>query len=126
MTEDDIKKCSNSEHPIPLVWREKLKLIADSFVDESFPPSNIIDNICNIDGEVIKQNYEYISDYPDQIGSLNDITWETSICTWQDGYWLVLIDLSQDNGVSSDLVFHAKIYESSSGFIFEPGLIFVP
>ncbi|MEQ8179792.1 MAG: VOC family protein [Amphiplicatus sp.] len=67
--------------------------------------------------------YEVVSASP---GPLNEKSWDTSIYIWMESHWQVLVDLSTEDGKSSDLVLHIRIYEVGNSFEFEPGMIYVP
>jgi hypothetical protein len=126
MTTFPIEKNEEDELPIPTVWREALKRLANALVfdTEYIPVSDILATSCNAKTKEI-QAYN-LETYPDAIGPLTDSTWENSIYRWDAGYWQVLLDLVTKEGEISDLVFHAKVRETESGYVIEPGLIYVP
>lgn len=45
---------------------------------------------------------------------------------WMDGYWQVLVDLSNSDGETSDLVLHVQVFPDGKGYLFQPGLVYVP
>jgi len=100
-----------------------LKSIADRFVQGSAPTGN---GIRPIDAAIAKANFANIQEYPDATGPLNEKSWDTSIYIWMESHWQVLVDLSTEDGKSSDLVLHIRIYEVGNSFEFEPGMIYVP
>lgn len=75
------------------------------------------------DAEAIADN---IYDYGAQLISLPDAAWQTSVCQWQDGHWVVLVDLFTEDEGASDLVLHVRVYENGSAFVFEVHLVYVP
>jgi len=87
-------------------------------------PSNI--EIKPIEKETNSSHQYNIDSYPDTLGPLHEKSWESSIYIWDSPYWTVLVDLTDTNGQITDLVLHARIYETDSGYIIEPGLIYVP
>ena len=121
-----LQKDENRELPVPLIWRDTLKAIANSFVERNFPSSNIKEKLSAFDHKIIIINYGNIDDYPDKLGLLGDATWQTSIYIWDGDYWRVLLDLSDVDGNTTDLVLHLKVRENGNDFLFEPYLIYVP
>ncbi|WP_394203820.1 DUF7668 domain-containing protein [Marinagarivorans algicola] len=68
----------------------------------------------------------YIEEYGEELISLPNETWESSICIWMGNHWDVLIDLWTKGEGRSDLVLSAKVAESKNGFYIEVGMIYVP
>lgn len=126
MQNSTVEKQSDAELPIPSVWRESLKEIVDSFVQDKFPPQNTFIPLGEFDNDIIEINRTNITKYPDKLGPLNPKSWESSIYLWMGGYWEVLVDLSDEFGNTTDLVFHANIKEKGAGFQISPYLIYVP
>lgn len=121
-----IKKHEYLELPVPTLWRDAIKKLADSFVlNEPYISTEEI-LVKSIDRETSEINSSNIKDYPDAIGPLRPVTWDSSIYMWMGNEWEILIDLSTAEGKTSDLVMHLKIKESVEGYIIEPGLIYVP
>jgi len=121
-----VEKNESLEQPIPTIWRSALKKLADKVA-----LGTDIDALTKIEIEAIDMkseviNKENIDSYPDKLGPLHEQSWETSIYIWEPPYWAILIDLSDTNGDTTDLVFHSKICETKNGFRIEPGLIYVP
>lgn len=56
-----------------------------------------------------------ITEYPETLVALSDKTWSSSIASWQDGYWQVLVDLWTAESGRSDLVLHARVFEARDG-----------
>lgn len=121
-----IEKDDERELPVPTAWRSALKQLADKAVlgTEIKDSSDI--EIGKIDSKTALSHRYNVESYPDALGPLNDKSWETSIYIWESPYWAILIDLSDVNGETTDLVLHAKIFETRERFKIEPGLIYVP
>ena len=95
-------KDENLELPVPLMWRESLESLANSFVLNKFPLVDAQFKLAKYDTEIITLNFDNISDYPEKLGLLSERSWDTSIFQWVDGYWEVLIDLSNEKGEIDD------------------------
>lgn len=122
----EVEKNMEDELPIPTLWRESLTKIANAFVMRNFPNSQINPDLGDWRKNILPINYGNIDDYPDELGPLKSTTWETSIYLWEETHWVVLLDLSDINGKTTDLVLHLEVKEQGDGFKFEPGLIYVP
>ena len=118
-----IEKKPDEELPVPLEWRSMLKYIADEIVAGRGP---VADNIKAVDAKSLEVSLDNIRAYPDPIGSLQDITWQSSIYVWAQSCWEVLVDLSTLGNETSDLILHLRVYELNNRYVFEPGLIYVP
>lgn len=116
-------KTLDKEQPVPSEWRSTLKYIADEFVSGRAPQGN---NIRAVEPETLKINVDNISDYPDTIGPLQDVTWSSSIHVWTGDHWEILLDLSTKDHQTSDLVLRLRVYDVNNQCEFEPGLIYVP
>jgi len=126
MVDVKVEKNMYDERPIPTTWRRPLSQIANAFVEKNFPNVKIADYLGAWRENILSINYSNIDDYPDKLGTLHPNTWKTSICQWEDSYWTVLLDLSDVNGNTTDLVLHLKVTKNSKGYKFEPELIYVP
>ncbi|GGB67174.1 DUF7668 domain-containing protein [Henriciella pelagia] len=82
--------------------------------------------IAEIDAETSKISLANIQAYGEPVGPLRDSSWQTSIYRWMGDHWDVLIDLTTPQGEVTDLVLRAKVRPTSSGFLIEPGLVYVP
>lgn len=121
-----VTKDDENELPIPDTWRLVLKEIADCLVKQDFQFTIAPINVLRVGNETASINQNNVDGYPDTLGALSCKTWKTSIYIWDGGYWRVLLDLSTEQGETSDLVLHIKVREKVDGFEFEPGLIYVP
>lgn len=126
MTLPQVEKILDIELPIPTAWRSDLKRIIDAITDDDFPDRTLIPVISDYDADILEINSSNIADYPDGIGPLEKVCWETSVYIWAEQHWDILIDLTDNTGKNSDLVFHAKVREQNGIYKFEPGLIYVP
>ena len=126
MKDVPIEKVDDREQAVPTVWRSALKQLADQAV-----LGTEIDALINIVIRPIdiatRSSHRYnIDDYPDKLGPIGEHSWAKSIYIWNSTSWKVLVDLTDLNGDITDLVLHAEVYETDSGYLIEPGLIYVP
>ena len=82
--------------------------------------------IAEIDAEKLKISLANIAAYGEPVGPLRDSSWQTSIYRWMGDHWDVLIDLTTPEGEVTDLVLRAKVRSTLSGYMIEPGLVYVP
>ncbi len=80
----------------------------------------------SIDEDILKISRGNIKAYPDPLGELAESAWSTSVSYWIGDCWKLLIDLTAADGTVTDLVLHAEVKETESGYAIEPGLIYVP
>jgi hypothetical protein len=122
---DLINKFEEEEATVPTQWRPTLSEILERFKCGDFMLAGKIDGVDHIsatDAEVISSN---IQSYGEDLVSLPDDTWTTSISRWMRGYWQVLVDIYSEGGLS-DLVLFVKVYESGSSYRFEVQSVHVP
>ena len=102
------------QHPVPLDWRPTFHLISEAFRQGDFGlRDHPIENVAPVDPVVAQFIADYISDYGDELASLDPATWERSIFLWMGGYWWVLVDLTTTREPVSDLTLHARLYDDS-------------
>jgi len=126
MTNIPIEKNTDRELPVPTAWRAALKELADSFVVNGFNLSKSTFLIRAIDEDIVKINKSNIENYPDQIGTLMQKSWDTSVYVLTRKDWAVLVDLSTSDGKTSDLVLHTTVSEIAGSYKIEASLIYVP
>ena len=120
-----ILKDEEQEHPVPSVWRSKLRDIAEALKDGNFNLRGLacVDPLDDATAAGIAGN---INDYGCALTSLPDASWDTSVCQWQVEYWEVLVDLFTVEEGCSDLVLHVHVFERVGGFDFKVHLVYVP
>ena len=121
----DIPK-ADGEFPVPMAWRIVFSQINDCFIRGDFTLNSGPNNVNQVPKSVAKNIENNILSYGDDIISLNDKAWDTSICRWQEGAWLVLVDLCTTSEEVSDLVMFSKVYENGDDFNFEVESVHVP
>ena len=120
-----ILKDEEQEHPVPSVWRSKLRDIAEALKDGNFNLRGLAD-VDPLDDATAARITRNINDYGCALTSLPDASWDTSVCRWQVEYWEVLVDLFTVEEGCSDLVLHVHVFERVGGFDFKVHLIYVP
>ena len=115
----------NVEGVIPSAWRAILSDIVEAFRSGDF---QLTDLACvnQISAQDSARIYNNIEAYGDQLASLPEETWETSVCRWMGNWWLVLVDLSTLEEGTSDLVLFTRVYEDGQSYRFEIESVHVP
>lgn len=122
-----LTKDLDNQQPVPTVWRATLAKIAERIVMGDYRLRDIagVAPITEDGAESIEYN---IAAYGEPLADLQDATWETSVCMWQDGHWEVLVDLFTSSGCS-DLVIDARVDEDTAtpqGYRFDVRGVYVP
>ncbi len=123
MTQVPVERIIDAELPVPTAWRTILKSIADHFVTGAILLEPAVRPFTPQTSEINAGN---VAAYPAKLSSLSDSSWDSSIYAWQGDCWHVLVDLTDENGSVTDLVLHVSVFESTDGFEYQPGLIYVP
>jgi hypothetical protein len=121
-----VTKDSESEQPVPKVWRPALDLIVKSIASRDYSMLCTVPGIAPIDAKTIRQIEDYVEDYGAKLVALPEAAWETSVCIWMGGRWSVMVDLWTESEGRSDLVMKTSVYEREAGFTFEVDMVFVP
>lgn len=116
----------DNERPVPTAWRRTLIDIVQSFKEGDFRLERGIDGVQSVSVQEANRLSGNIAAYGDQLASLPEATWRTSIYRWMRGYWDVLIDLYTVREGSSDLVLFVRVYEKNGKYSFEVQSINVP
>ena len=121
-----ILKDEDNEHPIPTPWRTTFVDIVEAFKDGDSELQRGIDYVQPISEEDAKRIAANIVAYGDQLTSLPEDTWRTSIYRWMRNYWEVLIDLYTVRQGASDLVLFVHVHENDGQYVFEIQSVHVP
>ena len=121
-----VEKNEDSEGPIPTVWRSKFTALIEAFVEGDYSNSIGVPGVAPIPIETAQPIKAYIEEYGEELISLPNETWESSIYIWMGSHWDVLIDLWTKGEGRSDLVLGAKVAEIKNGFYIEVGMVYVP
>lgn len=101
----------DEEHPIPDSLRETFRQIADAFVDGDYElRRRSVEGVARIPAATAEHIEGNVLAYGDALTSLDDATWERSVYRWMDGYWQVLVDLTTEGEMVSDLTLHARVF----------------
>lgn len=124
----DNKIVKDEEHHIlvPDLWRNTLKELVDLLVNGDFESLSDVKGVREISEADIARIITNIEDYGCQLTSLPEVSWETSVWQWMQGYWDLLIDLFTIEEGISDLVLSVRVYESEKSYIFEVQSVYVP
>ncbi|KPF56514.1 hypothetical protein IP65_01575 [Novosphingobium sp. AAP1] len=120
-----ILKDDEREHPVPFLWRSKLRDIAEALKDGNFNLLGLAD-VEPQDDDAAAAVARNIKGYGFTLTSLPDESWETSVCQWQIEYWEVMVDLFTVEEGYSDLVLHVHVFERDGGFNFKVHYVYVP
>jgi hypothetical protein len=120
-----ILKDEDREHPVPTEWREALSSIANAFAIHNYGLVGLA-TVEPLDEERAGYIASNIKAYGCTLCELNEESWESSICSWQVGHWVVLVDLFTVEEGRSDLVLHVLVHEHEGGFSFKVHLVYVP
>jgi hypothetical protein len=113
------------ELPIPTIWRKTFYDMVEYFKEGDFKLDNYIEDIEEISDDDAEYNKISVFEYGEDLDSLSDKTWNTSLCRWMGDHWDVLIDLNTVNG-DSDLVLFITARECNGKFKFKVESIHVP
>ena len=119
-------KDGTQQRPVPTAWRPVFREIVDAFVARDYGLTGSVPGVEPVSTDKASQIREYVDGYGATLAGLSDETWESSVCIWYGTHWDALIDLWTEEEGRSDLVLHAKVSESGSGFSFSVYMVYVP
>lgn len=123
-----VLKDLENEHPVPTAWRNTLASVVDRLVRGDFALAESVPGVSRIDLRTADSIARNIATYGGTLVTLPDTAWKTSVSSWQDGYWEVLVDLFATDG-ASDLVLDVRVREDPSVpeiYRFDVHLVYVP
>ena len=100
------------ERKLPPDWQRRFDKIVASLVDGCFefgPDIGHVEAVPSAEQERLAEN---ISAYGDALKPLHPAVWRSSIYAWANDHWVVLVDLSTEKELVSDLVLHARIFDT--------------
>jgi hypothetical protein len=121
-----VTKDSESEGPIPSLWRQTLKNVVDAFVRDDYRLADGVTGVAPVSEETATQIRTYIQEYGAKLVSLPQESWATSVCMWMGDHWDALIDLWTEEEGSSDLVLQVQVSEVDSKFLVTVYMVYVP
>ena len=121
-----ILKDEENELPIPTLWRKTFIDVVEAFKDGDFQLKRAVADVRPISEKEAARIAGNIAAYGDQLISLPEDAWRTSIYRWMRGYWDVLIDLHTAREGSSDLVLFVRVHEDGAHYSFEIQSVNVP
>ena len=125
-TEVPVTKDSESEGPIPSVWRPMVKGIIDAFVRHDYRLTSGIPGVAPVSEETATQIREYINGYGATLVALPQDSWDTSVCIWMGEHWDALIDLWTKEEGRSDLVLQVHVSAVGGENVVTVYMVYVP
>jgi hypothetical protein len=119
-------KDPDGEHPVPTAWRETFREIVKAFVAGDYRLARGVARVASVDASRAEHMAAYVADYGETLTELADETWKSSIASWQESHWEVLVDLWTVESGCSDMVLHADVFEADGDFRIEIDLVYVP
>ena len=119
-------KDEDSEHPIADAWRPTLRQVVTALAKDDYDMLRGIAGVAPMITASVNYIRANIRDYGETLTALADDTWSTSVARWMGTHWEVLVDLSTEECVRSDLVLHLLVFETSNGWRFEISSVHVP
>ena len=110
MMAPDALKQDDQEHPVPEPWRDVFRRIACAFAEGDYQLSrHRIEHVAPIDAATALWIADCVAAYGAALAPLDESTWERSCYRWMEDHWLVLVDLTTDQEMVSDLTLHAAV-----------------
>lgn len=122
----DLIKDLTKEHPIPDLWKDSIARVVKEISNGNFELTNAGKNVTLQTTDLVTINSNNLRDYGCTLIPLLAQTWESSRTQWMGEYWEITIDLCTAEEGVSDLILTGRVYQSTSGFEYEIGLIYVP
>lgn len=114
------------EHPIPDLWKDSIARVVKEISTGNFELTDVGKNVSLQSTDLVTTNCNNVRDYGCTLIPLLEQTWESSRTQWMGEYWEITIDLCTAEEGVSDLILTGRVYSSTSGFLYEAGLIYVP
>ncbi len=121
-----VSKDKSHQNLVPTAWRGTIFEIVEAFKGGDFTLSTGMVGVRPISAEGAVGISNAIQDYGDQLVSLPEETWQTSVCQWTGSHWEVMVDLYMLEEGSSDLILHVRVYEDGSSYTFNVHFVYVP
>lgn len=119
-------KDEDAAHPIATEWRPSLKEIADALARENYALRGLTADVSPVSAQLANRMKSNVEAYGETLDDLPEETWKTSQALWMGEHWDVLLDLWTRESGPSDLVLHARVFETESGFRIEVTSVHVP
>lgn len=126
VTEVSVTKDSETEGPVPSVWRPIVNRIVDAFLRHDYRLANGISGVAPVSEQLATKIRDYVNAYGATLVALPATAWDTAVCIWTGDYWDVLIDLWTKEEGPSDLVLQLRVSEVSSVYLVAVYLLYVP
>jgi hypothetical protein len=113
-------------HPVASAWRPTFRKIVRALVRGDYGLKQSIPSVAKVSARTAQQMKRYVADYGETLCDLPEKTWTTSVAQWTGSHWDVLVDLWTAESGRSDMVLHAFVSESKSGYQIKIHLVYVP
>lgn len=118
-------KDENASHPIPHAWRRTFQEVVKSLSQGDYQLTRVGQSVLPLDPASANRIARCVAAYGKRLGELPDETWASSVAQWMVDCWEVLVDLWTVEG-PSDLVLHARVFETADGFRISVDSVHVP
>ena len=119
-------KCADKELAVPSEWRPVFTRIVEDFKDGNFKIEQASSNVKPLTCQDAKRIAHNIAEFGNNLCSLPEESWDTSVYRWMEGYWEVLVDLFTIQEGQSDLVLFARVFERGGSHEFQVESVHVP
>ena len=122
LSETDLDPRCASQGPrrrtsVPSQWRDVLNEIVKALAEGDYLLQRNIPRVEAISPETAERIRRYVEEYGERLVELPPDTWTSSIARWMRTRWDVLVDLWTEESGASDLVLHARVFETADGEI---------
>jgi len=115
-----------AHHPIASAWQPALRSLVAALVRGEFELQIRPAEVDPLEPGVAEQMRAYVADYGETLTALSAECWSTSVSQWMGDHWVILVDLATVESGISDLVLHAKVFETPLSFRIVVESIHVP
>jgi hypothetical protein len=120
-----VKMDCDNELPIPNEWRKIIQKIVEEIKNKNYT------NLSNLpDVFVSEKDFDgmcsYLDEYGEELISLPEETWNTSVYLWFESHWELMIDLWTVSEGLSDMIIKIEILKIGANYSFKNLMIYVP
>ena len=108
-------KDEDRAHPVATSWRPTFHEIADAFASGDFRLAKGIASVAPVAATLATRIRDSVAAYGETLAALPVKTWRSSVAQWTGTHWDVLVDLWTVESGESDLVLHARVFETDGG-----------
>jgi hypothetical protein len=112
--------------PVPSAWRNTICRIVEALKEGDFDPARSIPGVLPMSESDAEFIAESIAGYSEELTSLPEEAWATSVYVWYEGFWEVMVDLYTVGEGRSDMVLKLHVREDGDAYAFDVLSVFVP